>query len=334
MKLQDLGEFGFIERVRPICEIRAEGVVQGIGDDCAVLETPGPDYLLVTTDMLVERVHFLLEWTSAQALGFKALAVNLSDIAACGGVPREAFVSLGVPRRIEVSWLDELYRGMTELAAEHGVNLLGGDTTGSPQDLIINIAVTGTVPRREALFRGSARSGDALLVTGPIGRSAAGFALLSESADLLPELAEPLIQAHLRPVPHVRHGRFLAVSGACTAAIDISDGLTSDLAHICRASRLGAILDEEAIGEDTPLMRAARAMGRDPLPWALHGGEDYVLLAAVRPEAAAGLVRAATARGWEFRVVGRMTDDPGMVLRTRDGGRETLATAGWDHFRG
>ncbi len=199
MKLKDIGEFGFIDRIAAMGAIRSKGVVKGIGDDCAVIEVDGPEYLLVTTDLLVERVHFLIDWTTPEIIGAKALAINLSDIAACGGRPIDAFISLAIPERIDVEWLDGFYRGMAHLAREHDVNLLGGDTTGSRSDLIINIAVTGLVNRDEVLYRHTARAGDVVALTGPIGASGAGCEILLNSLQLPQRIVEALVRSHLQP---------------------------------------------------------------------------------------------------------------------------------------
>ena len=148
MKLKDIGEFGFIDRIAPMGNVRPEGVVKGIGDDCAVIQVRGDEYLLVTTDLLVEKVHFLMDWAAPEIIGARALTANLSDIAACGGNPRDAFLSLAIPDHMEVEWLDAFYRGLTDLARQYQVNVLGGDTTSSKTDLVINIVVTGLVPSR------------------------------------------------------------------------------------------------------------------------------------------------------------------------------------------
>jgi thiamine-monophosphate kinase len=308
-------------------------VIKGIGDDCAVVSLSGDDYLLVTTDLLVEKVHFLLEWATPELTGAKSLAVNLSDIAACGGVPRDAFISIAVPDYIDVDWLDGFYRGMSELARGFGVNLLGGDTTGSKGHLVINVAVTGVVPRNQVLFRHTARPGDVLVLTGPLGESAAGTEFLLSQTALPDEITRPLLRAQLEPRPHLREGRFLAQSGACTAALDVSDGLSSDLGHICRDSGVGAVIWQEKLPSSPALLHAAAAMGKDPLDWILHGGEDYVLLAAVNPDSLADLLRAASQKTISLNPIGEITDTGNMELLRPDGAKRVLATGGWDHFR-
>ncbi len=333
MKLQDIGEFGFIERIAPLGMIRPEGVVKGIGDDCAVIDMGGPDYLLVTTDLVVERVHFLKDLASPETIGAKAVTVNLSDIAACGGLPRDAFVSLAIPQDVELDWLDGLYRGMTACAREYGVNILGGDTTGSKTDIVINITLTGTVPRDRVLFRHTAMPGNVVVLTGPTGESGAGCEILLTGADLPQDVSSPLIRSHMEPRPHVTEGRLLAESGACTAGIDVSDGLSSDLGHLCHDSGVGAVIYEERLPISPDLMRAAAAMGKNPLEWILNGGEDYVLLAAIRADRLEGLSSIARAAGCALYPIGEFVDRKEMILRTRDGRDAVLASRGWDHFR-
>jgi len=333
MKLRDIGEFGFIDRVAPLGAIRSSGVVQGIGDDCAVISDRGPDYLLVTTDLLVERVHFLMDWAPPEVIGAKALATNFSDIAAMGGTPLDAFVSLAIPERVEVEWLDGLYTGLTKLARSYDVNLLGGDTTGSKTDMVINIAVTGSVPRDQVLFRHTARPGDVVVLTGTTGESGAGCDILLGSLRLPPEIAAPLVRSHLEPRPHIAEGRFLASSGACTAAIDVSDGLSSDLGHLCTRSGLGALIYEEKIPLPSSLATAGRLARKDPMYWVLNGGEDYVLLAAVKPEMLETLLARAEIAGLRFIPIGHFVPDSGIKFVSKSGQERLLRPGGWNHFK-
>lgn len=333
MKLKEVGEFGFIDRIAPFGITRPTQVVKGIGDDCAVVSFDGSDYLLVTTDLLVERVHFLIEWARPELVGAKAIAIQLSDIAACGGRPLDAFVSLAIPDRIEVEWLDGFYKGMTEYARAFQVNVLGGDTTCSRSDFIVNVAVTGQVPRDQVLMRHTANAGDVLILTGPVGESAAGCDILLHTPDLPEAVSEPLILAHLSPNAHVKQGRLLAASGACTAAIDVSDGLSSDLGHICTDSKLGAVVYEDKLPQSEALMQAATLMGRDALRWMVDGGEDYVLLAAVRPGRIEEVKASMEEQGCPIHVIGSLVAEPGMTLQRTDGQKVVLQSGGWDHFR-
>jgi len=333
MKLKDIGEFGFIDRIAPGGAIRSRGVVKGIGDDCAVIDIAGPDYLLVTTDLLVEKVHFLMEWAPAETFGAKALAVNLSDIAACGGRAEDAFVSIAVPEHVNLEWLEGLYRGMSDLARQYNVNLLGGDTTSSRGDMVINVALTGLVPREEVMFRHTARPGNVIAVTGYLGESRAGLELLLSSRDLPSDIAEPLKRAHLAPRPHLSEGRSLASSRACTAAIDVSDGLSSDLWHLCADSGIAAVLQEGAIPVSDALARAGDLLGIDPLKWIIRGGEDYVLLVALEADAVKNLKQTADAEGWMLVPIGEFVEGRGMRIIRRDGSTESFGPTGWDHFR-
>jgi len=333
MKLDEIGEFGFIDRIAPLGNIRSQGVVKGIGDDCAVIALDGPDHLLVTTDLLVERVHFLKSWGTPEQIGAKALAANLSDIAACGGIPRDAFISIAVPPDVDVEWLDAMYRGMSDLARAHRVNLLGGDTTASRTDLVINIALTGLVRPEEVLLRHTARAGDVIVLTGPTGESGAGCEILLGNLQTSEQIASRLMRAHLEPRPHVEEGRLLATSGSCTAAIDVSDGLSSDLGHLCADSHLGAILYEERIPVSETLIAAGAAMGRDPLDWVFNGGEDYVLLAAVKADSLEKLSWLFQHAGAMLLPIGEFTSAGNMVLKRIDGSAENLTRGGWDHFR-
>jgi thiamine-monophosphate kinase len=333
VKLGDVGEFGFIDRIAPLGNVRSDGVVKGIGDDCAVISVHGPEYLLVTTDLLVEHVHFMLDWAAPEIIGAKSLAVNLSDIAACGGSPRDAFISLAIPEYIDVEWLDAFYAGMRDTASAAQVNLLGGDTTRSKGHLVINVALTGLVPSDEVLFRHTAKPTDAIVLTGPTGRSAAGCALLLKGERLSDTAPRPLIESHVLPRAHIRQGRILAQSGACTAAIDVSDGLSSDLLHLCTDSHVAAVMREQDIPLGPDVVRAAQDLGKDPLDWVLNGGEDYVLLAAVRRERLHDLKLLFEREGLDLFSIGEFVPGSGIELVRKDCTRQQIAARGWNHFR-
>lgn len=333
MKLNDIGEFGFIDRIAPGGITRPMRVVKGIGDDCAVIEIDGPNYLLVTTDLLVERVHFVLDWAIPELFGAKALAIQLSDIAACGGRPLDAFVSLAIPERIEVEWLDGFYRGMSDYARAFQVNILGGDTTRSRSDLVINVAVTGEVPHEQVMYRHTANTGDLIAVTGVIGESGAGCEILLHSLNLPEDIARPLIRAHVNPRAHIKEGRLLAASAACSAAIDISDGLSSDLRHLCKESGLGAVIHEDQLPRSDVLAEAAAQVGKDPLDWMLHAGEDYVLLVAIKPGMLDAVRTTMREQGCELHLIGHFTEGTGITLKRSDGSEIAVDAGGWNHFR-
>lgn len=333
MKLSEIGEFGFIDRIAPLGVNRTGDALRGIGDDCAVVKVEHETCLLVTTDLLIERVHFMRSWGPAKTLGRKSLAVNISDIAACGGIPRDAFVSIGVPEHVELEWLEGFYQGLNELAREYQVNILGGDTTRSLSDIVINIAITGVARADEVIFRNTAQPGNIIALTGPTGLSAAGCELLMRGRDRSDYWAETLCAAHLDPRPHVAEGRFLARSHQCTAAIDVSDGLSSDLGHICQQSDVGALIFEEKLLVSDVLAEAALYLNIDPLECVLHGGEDYVLIACIDEEAFPSMQAAASDMGVELIAIGVTQKERGMRLKRRSGGEEVLIPGGWNHFR-
>jgi thiamine-monophosphate kinase len=325
--LATLGEFGLIDRLSARCRAAYPPRVRcGIGDDCAVIALPHSDeVLLYTTDLLVERVHFLRDGITPRQLGHKALAVNLSDIAAMGGTPREALVSLAIPPGIALAFLDELWAGLMDLADHHHTSVVGGDTTSSKVDLVLSLTLTGVALANRVLLRSGALVGDTIFVSGPIGESGAGLdALLGGKAADWPAL----VRRHLEPQPHLGVGQWLGQSGLAHAMIDVSDGMAQDLGHICEQSGVGARLFADALPLSPELVRYARAAGRDPADFALFGGEDYVLLCT----GAAELGPRAAAAGHTLVAIGEVTAS-GFCLRGPDGD-VPLRQAGFDHLRG
>ncbi len=334
-KLRDVGEFGFIERITPCCLVRPEGVYRAIGDDAAAFYSAPGQLNLVTTDLLVERVHFLRDAASGYDLGYKALAVNLSDIAAMGGKATEAFVSIAIPEDCGLDYLDELYRGIRSLAAEFQVNILGGDTTASKQDLIINIGVHGSVREDEILCRDGAAPGDLIYSTGYLGDSRAGLYLILNKIAADSEDLGKLYRAHVLPRPYLEEGRFLAGLLAVTSDIDVSDGLSSDLGHIAARSGVGARIYEERIPVSPELGIFCSRFGFNPVEFALSGGEDYTLLFTVPAERAAELERGYKEKfGHGIWALGEITDSGVMEIVTAAGETRPLARSGWNHFKG
>jgi thiamine-monophosphate kinase len=294
-----------------------------------------PDRLtLITTDLLVERIHFLRDAISGFDLGYKSLAVNLSDIAAMGGTAREAFVSIAIPDDCHLNYLDELYNGIKKLAARFDVNVLGGDTTRSKVDLIINIVVQGIVLKEELLCRDAARPGDVIFSTGALGDSKAGLHLILNEIDADSETLEALLKAHLVPEPHLREGRFLARQSGVNAAIDTSDGLSSDLAHIVEESRVGARLFADNIPISQNLQDFCTRLDFSPLEFALSGGEDYTLLCTISAPSADNI---ANAFQKEFNrplfPIGEIIDQKKIELVYPDGKTKPITPTGWDHFK-
>ena len=329
MNLKEIGEFGLIDRIKEGTVFDETGVVAGIGDDAAVFQPSPQLYQLLTTDMLVENVHFLLDKTTPAQLGYKALAVNLSDIAAMGGRPRHAVVSLGLPPWLPVEFVVAVYDGMKEICREFAVNIVGGDTVASPHALVINAAVTGEVEPDGLLRRSGAKPGDAVVVTGTLGNSACGLDLLQRSDWTELEFAWPLVTAHLTPQPQVAIGRQLAGWGA-TSADDISDGLASEANELARASGVGIRLYPDSIPLSSHLIAAAVCLGREPLDYALYGGEDYQLIFTIGQDDLGRLA----GKGGPLTVVGEVTDEAGgVVLVGTDGKVSPLTPRGYNHFR-
>ena len=282
MKLSIVGEFGLIRSISSLCGTSESPVLLGIGDDAAAM-TFKANTVLATTDMLIEGIHFDLNYTKFFQLGYKTLAVNISDIAAMGGQPEFFLLSLGIPPFFETEWIEDLYKGINELAINTQVHVAGGDTCSSRSGSFI---LSGTLlgSTNKVISRGGAQVGDKICVTNYLGESAAGLALLQAHGNTANfahksfdrnkfELFEPLIHRHLMPTP-----RFLTDTAKVTAMIDISDGLLQDLGHICDQSRKGAKIYLNNIPISDTLKKAAQYLKHNPLDFALSGGEDYELL--------------------------------------------------------
>ncbi len=332
MKLSDIGEFGLIDRIgRALGEGLPDGVT-GIGDDCAVIPASGTECLLVTTDMLVEGTHFLIGSISPRDLGHKSLAVNLSDIAAMGGRPDWAFVSLAVPPETPLMFLDGFYAGLRALARRNGVAILGGDTTRSPRGLVISITVTGSADRRRIKFRSGARPGDIVALTGNIGDSAAGLRIIL--SDMPHDLeADRLIRKHNRPEPHLAQGAWLAGRREVGAMMDVSDGLDSDIRRIMERSACGADIHLDKLPVSTSLIRRSAAMGLDPLEIAAAGGEDYCLLVTIKPDGYARVSKGfEKTLGSPLHPIGAVTSASSGLRYFREGRAVGRPAGGFSHF--
>ncbi|MGO8950228.1 MAG: thiamine-phosphate kinase [Ktedonobacterales bacterium] len=333
-----LGEFGVIAHLTEGLPTRPD-VILGPGDDAALLDTGASDLLVATCDAQVEGTHFIRDLATFEEIGHKALAVNLSDVAAMGAEPRWALVSLSIPDGLQISDLDHVYSGMRGLAGRYSVALVGGNISHSPGPFGIDVTLLGAVPRSRALLRAGARIGDKILVTGALGAAAAGTLWLVSAPD--PELLLSLSsqarkqtrQAMVAPLPHVAEGRAVAASGAATAMTDVSDGVALDLWHICQASHVGAVLEAAWLPIDPSAREVAGVYGQDPLSLALHGGEDYVLLLTAREDAVEAAQEAISAAGGVSHVIGHVVHESlGMQLRFPDGELQTLEPRGWDHL--
>jgi len=328
MKISSLGEFGLIDRIRRTAARDAKRVSIGIGDDAAALVLSSSSTLLATTDMLLEGVHFDLATTDLFSLGWKSAAVNLSDIAAMGGTPRFCLTALGIPSSLTVRDLEEFYRGLNACLKKFGAVLTGGDTCRSRTGLVISVSVLGEADKKRIITRSGARPGDLLFVTGTLGDSAAGLELLQRKAAAKGSVNRKLTEKHLRPVPRVTEGRKLAVAGIASSMIDVSDGLSSDLRHICEQSGVGA----EVFIERIPLskeLRSVKGLKQPPVQYALSGGEDYELLFTAHPANTRKLDSLKIAA----TEIGIITGGGSVLLKDDRGRDRMLAATGYDHFR-
>lgn len=335
MRIQEIGgERGLLERLRAThAGSPGSGLVIGIGDDAAVLSLDQSQQLIVTTDMLVERVHFRRDWSDPYSLGWKAAAVNLSDIAAMGATPTFAFVSIAFTSRETVENLDRLYDGFVDCLNRYGARLAGGDTNGSPDILVVSVTQLGFVSPDRALTRSGARVGDMLLVTGTLGDSAAGLALLNEYGLARAEkIDKDLVNAHRRPQPRIVAGRAGADTGKIHAAMDISDGLGADLAKLCSASGVGARLDCGALPISGATRHAASLLGRDVIDLVIDGGEDYELLLVVAPSDVAAVTVAIEAVGTPVTPIGEIIKSGVRFVAPNGIDELSFSNRGWDHF--
>jgi len=302
-------------------------VLRGIGDDCAVLRPLGGQDLLVTTDFSLEGVHFRREWHPAESVGHRCLARGLSDIAAMGGEPAAVFLSLALPRDLPQRWVQGFLRGLIALAEKHGATLSGGDTAESPGGVLADIVVVGSVPKGKAVLRSGARPGDRIFVSGSLGGSAAAIVQLQKTPQLQKAQQKNIkprdYLRHFFPEPRVGLGRILREKGLATAMIDTSDGLSTDLAHICEESCVGAVVQAELI----PRAVVGEPAREVDLEVALHGGEDYELLFTA-PEG-----KRVPARIGEVAItqIGAIARGRNIFLSER-GVRRELVARGWQHF--
>ena len=331
----DLGEAAVIERIRRRTPDAPDWVPTGIGDDAAVVEPARGALDVVTTDALVEGVHFDRAFVSTADVGHRTLAVNLSDLAAMGATPRVAVLSLVLPGTLAVADLDGMIEGLLALAARHGVSLVGGNVTRTHGPLVLSVTAVGAVRRRRVLTRGGGRPGDELWVTGAVGAAAAGLAALRQGPAAEPVSDADLddcIERYRRPEPRVRIGTLLGRNRVARAGIDLSDGLADGLRQLACASSLGAAVDAAAIPVHPGARRWFGRAGSDPLEAALRGGDDYELLIAVpRRQRRALRMLSRLFRGVPVTRIGELTKSPDLVLHTADGDRPV--PAGYEHFR-
>ena len=335
MKVSDLGEFGLIERLAELLAAQggaafSDRLVVGIGDDAAVWRADG-SAIVATTDTLVAGVHFLPDKTPWRDLGWKALAVNVSDVAAMGGTPDFALVTLGLPPDAETEAIDELYQGLAQAAEAYGVAIAGGDVVRAPT-VFVTVALVGGAEldasgEPQVLRRGAAQAGDLVAVTGSLGGAAGGLRALQEGME--PQVARALIERHLRPQARLEAGT-AALEAGIRCAIDVSDGLLQDLGHVCRMSRVGAVVWKDRLPIDPALAQTFEP--EEVLRYAAAGGEDYELLVTGSQDQIYALARQVEV---PVTVIGEMVIDAECQAKLLDeSGREVaLPSTGWDHLR-
>jgi thiamine-monophosphate kinase len=332
--VSELGEFGLIARIARRLPPYKDDVRAAVGDDVAVLALDGESYLLATCDVQVEGVHFRRKSITPYQLGRRAAAINLSDIAAKGGTPEHFLVSLALPGTLEVGWVEALYEGLGEEAAEHGADVVGGNLSRTDGPVVVDVFLLGKVRVDEVVLRSGARAGDAVLVTGSLGAGVAGLAVLEERGAVRSEEWEEVLERYLTPRPRVREGRVIARSGRATSMIDVSDGLSSDVAHICDQSDVGVRLFADRLPVSGGVRSVAAVTGRTGWSLALEGGEDYELCLTLSPGAereVAALVEEET--GTPVTCVGEiLAREEGRWVVLPDGSEIPLVARGWDHF--
>ncbi len=334
MRISEIGgETGLIERLRATyAGAVGSGLALAIGDDAAVLDVPAGLQVVVTTDLLLEGVHFRRDWSDAYSIGWKAAAVNLSDLAAMGADPTFTFVSLALPPDETVESVERLYDGLCDCLSRYGAKLAGGDTNRALSGLVLNITQLGTVPSGQALKRTGAKAGDVLLVTGTLGDSAAGLSLLEQhGAARAEKLCRSLVQSHRRPQPRVVAGLALREAGLIHCCMDLSDGLAADLPKLCAASGVGALVDVSRLPVSNDLAATAAELDRSAWELALSGGEDYELLIAVAPADLEAARAAVAATGTTLTPIGEITRT-GLRFIGPDSADLPTSAGGWDHF--
>lgn len=341
MRLSQLGEFGLIDRLERVlakagASPAAGAISLGIGDDAALLRPPAGTEIVATIDAVIEEVHFRRDWSKPEDVGWKSLAVNVSDLNGMGARPLAALVSIALPADLPPTWIERCYRGLAECAAEYGCPLVGGDTVRAPRHVAISVTALGTVADGQAVLRSGAQPGDLLCVTGVLGESAAGYELLSRKERRRSEHA-PLLAAHRRPRPPCLAGAVLAESRIPTAMLDLSDGLASDLQHLAHRSNVAVTVEAERLPISDATRRTAARLDLDASSLALHGGEDYQLLFTVPSDRWEAVPPALGPLGVVATIIGQVEAAKGrrgVGLIGADRKRQPLRPQGFSHFTG
>ncbi len=331
MELKKVGEFGLIELIKKKVFNHTDKIVVTIGDDAAIIKSSASKYLILTTDTLLENIHFDLSYFSFRDLGHRALAANLSDIAAMGGLPLTALVTLGLPSYVSVEDVLELYSGMNLLAKKFNCPISGGDITSSPKGLFITITILGEVEKNFLTLRSKAKAGDVICVTGELGEVQAGLELLQKAKRSKKfRFPKSLAQKHLTPQPKIFEARVIINKLKPNSMIDISDGLASELSHITKASKLGAVIYESEIPVSPKARKAGKILNKNPLAWALYGGEEYELLFTMPKSKTDKLIE--LSKKIKLTLVGEMKKEAGVYLSKAIGKKEKIHKGGFRHF--
>nr|WP_321467093.1 thiamine-phosphate kinase [uncultured Desulfobulbus sp.] len=316
---------------------KSDDLIRGIGDDCAVIRLDADRAWLLTMDTLIEAVHFDTAFHPPAKLGRKAVSVNVSDIGAMGGKPLFALMSVGMPQGFDPQWFQAFAQGVAEACTEYGVLLIGGDTVASPQGLNFSLTLIGEAVPEQVVYRSGARPGDLIWVSGPLGWAAAGLELLQRGLGGDDKDFSPLREQHLNPRARVELGGQLGQSGLARAMMDLSDGLATDLAHLCAASGVRGRFSADTLPGMSLRDQAARLVGHDPVDWAIGGGEDFELLFTTAPESASQVIQIGRGCGLTPTAIGTISEGEGVVMERRlaDGTscEQIVSYQGFDHFR-
>jgi len=332
MELKNIGEFGFIKRfAHKFDDLISKGEM-GIGDDCALIPLNDIENYVVTTDLLIENIHFLKERITPEELGHKSLAVNLSDIAAMGSEPKFSFLSLGIPKQTSIEYLNAFMNGYKALSKKYHTPLMGGDTTKSPDKLMINVVVVGQCKKSDVRLRSMAKEGDLICVTGFLGDSPAGLNILLNNVELN-QKNKLLVQKHHVPEPRIKEGIWLAKQNSVHAMMDISDGISSDLMHILNTSGKSADIHIEKLPVSETMRNVAKEYAWSEIELATSGGEDYELLFTIDRKEIDNLKKAYVANFLEdITVIGEIKKGDTGITWLKNGNEITINKGGYDHF--
>lgn len=337
MYIGKIGEHGLIRKIQSKFPVKDRSIVLGIGDDAAIIHSPPRKFLLISTDTLREDIHFKKRYCTFYDIGWKSVAVSISDIAAMGGIPRYLLLSIAAPYKTSVRDLDQLLKGVEDITTRYEVSLIGGNVSRSRGGVSVDTTVIGELRKGEGLVRSRAAVGDLIYVTGTVGSSAIGLSILKSSFHT-PTTAVPssisFVSDHLRPAPRVKEGVILRTNRLATAMIDISDGLLADLGHICEQSNVGACIHSNFIPLQKVPQRVKRKLEKDPLFYALYGGEDYELIFTIKSKDKGKLEAICKREKIDVTLIGEIVPKKrGIRLMGKDGIEKVIQAEGYDHFR-